>query len=357
LDYFHLDTESDRRFYLVQELAPGESLADWVAQGWRTDEAGVKDMAKQLLDILNYLHWLTPPVVHRDIKPRNVLRCADGRLYLVDFGAVQAVYGNKLTHGGTFVGTFGYMPPEQFRGKAYFASDLYALGATLMFVLTGRPPADLPQRRMKIDVRDCVHVSPDFTHWLEKILEPAVEDRFHSAQEALTALHLPAPKAIAAVSRTPRPVGSRMTIARQPDRLDIQIPPPRLKTAIAPVLIITGLLMAIAFSLGFYLGAILLLLLPLWILAAGPNSRRTLILTRETFTREWQGFGFNGHYIGSCDRLIDDVASSHTSPLTSPLPVALLGTPFQQRLWLLGLTAAEQQWLAAEVKAFVRDLG
>ena len=105
LDYFYLDTESDRRFYLVQELAPGVSLADWVARGWRTDEAGVKDMAKQLLDILNYLHWLTPPVVHRDIKPRNVLRCDDGRLYLVDFGAVQAVYGNKLTHGGTFVGT------------------------------------------------------------------------------------------------------------------------------------------------------------------------------------------------------------------------------------------------------------
>ncbi|WP_204152360.1 serine/threonine-protein kinase [Leptolyngbya sp. CCY15150] len=357
LDYFHLDTESDRRFYLVQELAPGVSLADWVARGWRTDEAGVKDMAKQLLDILNYLHWLTPPVVHRDLKPRNVLRCDDGRLYLVDFGAVQAVYGNKLTHGGTFVGTFGYMPPEQFRGKAYFASDLYALGATLMFVLTGRSPADLPQRRMKIDVRDCIQVSPDFTHWLEKILEPAVEDRFHSAQEALTALHLPAPKAIEAVSRTPRPVGSRMTIARQPDRLDIQIPPPRLKPAIAPVLVITGLLIAIAFSLGFYLGAILLLLLPLWILAAGPNSRRTLILTRETFTCEWQGFGFNGHYIGSCDRLIDDSASSHLSPLTSPLPAALLGTPFQQRLWLWGLTAAERQWLAAEVKEFVRELG
>ncbi|HEY9814508.1 MAG TPA: serine/threonine-protein kinase [Candidatus Obscuribacterales bacterium] len=353
LDYFHVDTESDRRFYLVQELAPGVSLADWVARGWRTDEAGVKDMAKQLLDILNYLHWLTPPVVHRDIKPRNVLRCDDGRLYLVDFGAVQAVYGNKLTHGGTFVGTYGYMPPEQFRGKAYFASDLYALGATLMFVLTGRSPADLPQRRMTIDVRDCVHVSPGFTHWLEKILEPAVEDRFHSAQEALTALHLPAPKAIEVVPRTLRPVGSRLAIARQPDRLDIQIPPPRLKTAIAPVLIITGLLLAIALSLDFYLGAILLLLLPLWILAAGPNSRRTLTLTREAFTREWQGFGLNGRYIGSCDRLIDDSASSHSLSL----PAALLGTPFQQRLWLLGLTAAEQQWLAAEVKAFVRDLG
>ncbi|MGL4502836.1 MAG: serine/threonine protein kinase, partial [Planktothrix sp.] len=74
LDYFQLDQEDDRRFYIVQEIAPGQSLQDWVASGWRPTELEVKAIAKQLLDILVYLHQLTPPVVHRDIKPQNIIR-------------------------------------------------------------------------------------------------------------------------------------------------------------------------------------------------------------------------------------------------------------------------------------------
>ena len=184
LDRFQEDTPSDRRFYLVQALAPGESLAALVEKGWRPDERRVRDMALQLLDILDYLHGLTPPVIHRDIKPHNIIRDGDGKLYLVDFGAVQDVYRNTLTRGGTFVGTLGYMPHEQFRGQVGAASDLYALGATLLFLLAGKSPAELPQKRMKIDFRRHVKISPEFARWLGKMLEPAVEDRFASAIEA-----------------------------------------------------------------------------------------------------------------------------------------------------------------------------
>lgn len=188
LDRFDEDTPTDRRFYLVQALAPGESLAASVEKGWQPKERQVRKMALQLLDILNYLHGLTPPVIHRDIKPQNIIRDSKGKLYLVDFGAVQDVYRNTLTRGGTFVGTLGYMPHEQFRGQVGAASDLYALGATLLFLLTGKSPAELPQKRMKIDVRRHVKLSSEFAWWLEKMLEPATEDRFASATEAASAI-------------------------------------------------------------------------------------------------------------------------------------------------------------------------
>lgn len=184
LNSFQEETADDRRFYLVQELASGQSLAELVAKGWRPKEEQVKQIARKILKILDYLHSFTPPVIHRDIKPENIIRHPDGRVYLVDFGAVQEVYRNTLTRGGTFVGTLGYMPHEQFRGHVVTASDLYALGATLLFLLVGKSPAELPQKRLKIDFRSRISISPEFADWLEKILEPSVEDRFQSAREA-----------------------------------------------------------------------------------------------------------------------------------------------------------------------------
>ena len=233
LDYFYLDTNennlADRRFYLVQELVVGESLATLVERGWHAREAEVIDIAIQVLKILNYLHLLTPPVIHRDIKPQNIIRCSDGQVYLVDFGAVQDVYRNTLSLRGTFVGTFGYMPPEQFRGQTFFASDLYSLGATLIFVMTHRSPADLPQKRMKIDFRSHVAISDKLAAWLDKMLEPAIEDRFHSAKEALAILQqekqlqpnlLPTPS----LPTNPQPIGSRIVFRRNQNSLLVKIP-------------------------------------------------------------------------------------------------------------------------------------
>ncbi|NEP61345.1 MAG: serine/threonine protein kinase [Symploca sp. SIO2G7] len=193
LDYFQLDIEedsanSDYRFYLVQELVEGESLAALVKRGWHTTEAEVKDIARQLLEILTYIHKFNPPIIHRDIKPQNVIRRADGTVYLVDFGAVQAIYNQTIGGSKTLVGTFGYMPVEQFQGKVYCASDLYSLGCTLIFLLTHRSPADLPQKRMKIDFRQGLDLSNGFATWLDSISEPMLEKRFQSATEALQQL-------------------------------------------------------------------------------------------------------------------------------------------------------------------------
>jgi ankyrin repeat protein len=189
LDYFQVDTPEDRAFYIAQELVEGKSLAELVGIGWRTNESGVRRIATQILEILVYLHSLKPPVIHRDIKPHNLIWGQNAKIFLVDFGAVQDTYRSTFAKGSTIIGTYGYMAPEQFLGQAVPATDLYGLGATILFLLTHRSPADLPQDRLKISFRSRIQVSPEFANWLEKMLEPDAEDRFSSAKEALELLH------------------------------------------------------------------------------------------------------------------------------------------------------------------------
>ena len=194
LDYFTVDTSEDRAFYLAQQLVEGQSLGKLVENGWRTNEKGVRRIAAQVLEILSYLHDFHPPVIHRDIKPQNLILAnfshpLGSQIFLVDFGAVQDTYHSTLTGGSTVIGTFGYMAPEQFRGQALPATDLYGLGATLLFLLTHRSPADIPTDRLKINFRYHVQISPELANFLEKMLEPDIKDRFQSASEALEALN------------------------------------------------------------------------------------------------------------------------------------------------------------------------
>lgn len=188
LDYFHVDTPDNRAFYIVQQLAPGKPLTEWVQSGWRGTEVEIKDIARQLLEILQYLHRQSPPLIHRDLKPHNIIRSDDGRVFLVDFGAVQNVYHNTLLKGSTVAGTYGYMAPEQFLGAAVPGSDLYGLGATFLYLLTHRSPAELPQERLKLSFRSHVNISRHFVDWLEIMLEPDVIDRFPSVESALIVL-------------------------------------------------------------------------------------------------------------------------------------------------------------------------
>ena len=203
IDHFKIESEDGPAFYLVQQLANGRSLAQRVAEGWRADEATVKRIAEKLLDVLEVLHARRPPVFHRDIKPQNVLLDDAGKVWLVDFGSVRDVY--RTTAGGsTVAGTFGYMAPEQLRGVARPESDLYGLGATLLFLLSGQSPADMPQVKLRIDFRRRVSLSRPMSDWLAKMLEPAPEDRFQSATAALRALR--DPKAYAPRARRTSPL-------------------------------------------------------------------------------------------------------------------------------------------------------
>ncbi|AFY42540.1 serine/threonine-protein kinase [Nostoc sp. PCC 7107] len=186
IDYFCID---DRTlwFGLVQQYIPGESLKEKLIVGKRCTEKHARKIATEVLKILIYLHELNPGVLHRDIKPSNLIWGEDNQIYLVDFGAVQ---DRAAKEGVTFtvVGTYGYAPMEQFGGRAVPASDLYALGASLIHLLTGVPPGDLPQQDLRLQFADRVNASSSFVRWLQKMTEPAPEQRFSNARQALETL-------------------------------------------------------------------------------------------------------------------------------------------------------------------------
>lgn len=223
-DYFSLEPQTGAGlnwFGLVQQYIPSSSLSQLLHQGQRFSQSQVQNIAQSVLQILIYLHNLNPPVLHRDIKPSNLILGEDGEVYLVDFGAVQdTAAGEGVTF--TVVGTTGYAPLEQFWGRAVPASDLYALGATLIHLLTGTPPADLPQRDLHIQFRDRVSLHPHFLRWIEILTAPDVEQRFADASQALEALqtnrHLNR-----VISNYPQPVGSHIQIHKSPQQLWIKI--------------------------------------------------------------------------------------------------------------------------------------
>ncbi|HEY9732684.1 MAG TPA: serine/threonine-protein kinase [Drouetiella sp.] len=130
------------RDYLVLEFVPGESLRQIVRKCGALSEQSVLQHALKIAHILDYLHNLKPSVIHRDLTPDNLVVRQDGEVILIDFGAANTLVG---TATGTIVGKQAYIAPEQFRGKASEKSDLYALGATLYFLITGEDPEALSE--------------------------------------------------------------------------------------------------------------------------------------------------------------------------------------------------------------------
>lgn len=183
---FQVGSGPATRFYLAQEYVSGEPLATTLERG-PVGEAEARDVLHQVLEVLVYLHGQQPPVLHRDIKPQNLIRTADGAIHLVDFGAARDL-SRGTTHGATLVGTFGYMPIEQLGGTASPASDLFALGATVLHLLTGRHPAELMTEGYTLRVGGNLPVSPRFRRYLEKLVARERSGRFGTAREALAAL-------------------------------------------------------------------------------------------------------------------------------------------------------------------------
>jgi len=229
-DYFSREREAGAGlpwFGLVQDYIPGFSLQELLEKGKKSSEKQVRKIATEVLEILIYLHELSPPVLHRDIKPSNLIWGEEQQVYLVDFGAVQA---QAAVTGVTFtvVGTSGYAPLEQFWGRAVVASDLYALGATLIHLLTGVTPADLPQKDSRIQFSDRVSVNPSLVSWIEKMTEIALEKRFSKARDALAALKSGniqgANLQIATVRKIAKPPHSRIQVSKSATELNIKIP-------------------------------------------------------------------------------------------------------------------------------------
>ncbi|MBA2662528.1 MAG: serine/threonine protein kinase [Bradymonadaceae bacterium] len=181
------DPSVPARLFLVQRFVDGRSLQDRLDDGEVFSEERVRDVAVQALEILCYLHGLNPKVIHRDIKPSNLMLTPGGKVILIDFGAVrEAVTADGL--GSTIVGTFGYMPPEQYAGQSVAATDLFALGATCVQLLTGREPGELFEGLHTFRIPDDLPVTLGFERILLGMTEPEVSRRFQSAQEVLDEL-------------------------------------------------------------------------------------------------------------------------------------------------------------------------
>jgi len=173
-------------FLLVQEWIDADPLSARLS----FEGGEVTAVAREVLEVLVYLQARTPAVVHRDLKPDNILLGDDGRVYLVDFGLARSVHESSSTIA---VGTPGFMPPEQMLGHRLGpASDLYGLGATLIACLTGargHGVRELVDSMFRFDLsRLPGHVDKRFVRWLGRMVEPDLKRRFADARTALAAL-------------------------------------------------------------------------------------------------------------------------------------------------------------------------
>lgn len=193
LDFF----EERQNFYLVQEYVSGNTIHQEVRQRGLFKEDKIRAFLLEILPIITYIH--SQQVIHRDIKPANILRREqDGKLVLIDFGAVKNYVAKieiqeeveQASNTQFAVGTSGYAPPEQLAMRPIFASDIYALGVTCVYLMTGKSPKDIEYNPSTGEMmwQKYVQLGKHMTQVLGKMLEVSVRYRYQSAEEVLRAL-------------------------------------------------------------------------------------------------------------------------------------------------------------------------
>ena len=264
--------------------------------------------------------------------------------------------------------------PEQFRGQAYPATDLYGLGATLLYVLTHTSPSDLPQNRLKIEFRDQVQLSADFADWLERMLEPMVEERFASATAAIAALTQPQPSPKLARQSTPslrrQPSGSRIQLRKTRTHLALEIPPVGWRGETLSLggfaLFWNGFIffwtsMAIASGAPFFFT---LFSIPFWAVGIGMASfvafglagRVCLMVDPKTFRLQWRLFGFQHQVQGHTADLEGVELRHHYSQNDRPVRSCALIEGVRTHKFGTMLSSAEKDWVVQEVSAFLHQL-
>lgn len=194
--------EDNQEFYLVQEFVLGQTLSVEMQSGRRWSESQVFKLLQEVLDILQFIH--SHGLIHRDIKPNNLLRRKqDNKFVLIDFGSVKQAWSQVITLQGQKINTFaiglpatitigtpGYMPTEQERGKPRPNSDIYALGMVCIQALTGVHPTQLVEDPDTCEIlwQQYCHVNPDLGEVINKMVRYSFKDRYQSATEVLEAL-------------------------------------------------------------------------------------------------------------------------------------------------------------------------
>ncbi|BAY94026.1 MULTISPECIES: FHA domain-containing serine/threonine-protein kinase [unclassified Tolypothrix] len=185
--YYDFFVEGGKK-YLAMELVHGQDLEKRIyTTGPVTPNQAIAWMI-QTCDILDYLHSQQPPLIHRDIKPANLMvRSSNNRIVVLDFGAVKEIG----TAPGTRIGAEGYCAPEQERGQPLTQSDLYAIGPTLIFLLTGENPFKFYHQRgrhFRFEVASVPTITPQLREVIDRVTEPLPRDRYQTAKELATAL-------------------------------------------------------------------------------------------------------------------------------------------------------------------------
>ncbi|KJU82154.1 serine/threonine protein kinase [Candidatus Magnetobacterium bavaricum] len=173
IDFFTEQTDTGVTAYLVHEYIAGKNLQELVDEGRRFTEQQMTTVTHTLLLTLRYLHGFSPPLIHRAITPSNIVIDKRGKPYLLNLVSGQTKTPN------------GYTPQEQLQGTAVTASDLYALGMSIVFVLSHVPPQDIPQRGQRYDFRGLVNISYRLANVLEKMIQPNVKYRYQNANDVL----------------------------------------------------------------------------------------------------------------------------------------------------------------------------
>ena len=203
------------QFYLVQELIEGDTVTEKIQQHGILTENAVRKILLSLLLVLEYVH--SKRIIHRDIKPDNIiLRHHDGKPVLIDFGAVRESMGTVVNSQGNptssiVIGTPGFMPSEQASGRPVYSSDLYSLGLTAIYLLTGKIPQELPTEPNLGNIlwrHFAPYLSPNFADILDKAIAYHPKERFTSAREMLEALQTLSNPVVPAFVPTPTVIGS-----------------------------------------------------------------------------------------------------------------------------------------------------
>ncbi|MBW4560519.1 MAG: YARHG domain-containing protein [Mojavia pulchra JT2-VF2] len=187
--------ESAGQFYLVQEWVEGDTLTAKVQQQGLFSEIAVQELLINLLPVLEYVHGKY--IVHRDIKPDNIIvRYRDNKPVLIDFGAVRESMGTVVNSQGNptssiVIGTPGYMPSEQAAGRPVYSSDLYSLGMTAIYLLTGRQPQQLETDSQTAEIiwrQYANHISLTMAEIIDRAIAYHPRDRYFTARAMLDAL-------------------------------------------------------------------------------------------------------------------------------------------------------------------------
>jgi serine/threonine protein kinase len=224
--------EENGEFFLAQELIEGWTLEEEFKSGKRYTEREAVDLIRQILETLAFVH--SQNVIHRDIKPSNLIRRqSDGKIFLIDFGAVKQVSINPFNQNPTFqstvaIGSHGYMPPEQTAGKPRFASDLYAAGLVVIEALTGMNPLQLNQNRTTGEFlwQHKTNIHNEIGNFISRLVRYDFRQRHMSAKEAFSGLNMLA-SSLGFGRKNPgfmqplqplQPVQAQPPVAKQPER-------------------------------------------------------------------------------------------------------------------------------------------